>query len=239
MQSGGKEIQFFPWVFTCSESHATFCLWSFKTGLSCNTNGSRLAIINAPDAVVVLAPQLQQSLALLQAPTLELKALVEQECSKIPCWKKWRRKKSTCATSRNAIPMKWPTARSAERRKRWCLIPCRKKVRKHPWTISGGIRQTRATGPGMARSFFADQHSHPPDRRRGGKAPVHVRLARVGISFAQMLMDQPGRPTEGRAARHRGLIIATLTITATSSQRWTRWRRQPICRRKKSPTSSK
>ena len=28
---------------------------------------------------LVLAPQLQQSLALLQAPTLELKALVEQE----------------------------------------------------------------------------------------------------------------------------------------------------------------
>ena len=30
---------------------------------------------------LVLAPQLQQSLALLQAPTLELKALVEQEFS--------------------------------------------------------------------------------------------------------------------------------------------------------------
>src|SRR6185436_18218637 len=32
----------------------------------------------------VLAPQLQQSLALLQAPTLELKALVEQELSQNP-----------------------------------------------------------------------------------------------------------------------------------------------------------
>src|SRR5437773_1936036 len=32
----------------------------------------------------VLAPQLQQSLALLQAPTLELKALVEQEMSQNP-----------------------------------------------------------------------------------------------------------------------------------------------------------
>ena len=37
---------------------------------------------------LVLAPQLQQSLALLQAPTLELKALVERNCSKTPCWKK-------------------------------------------------------------------------------------------------------------------------------------------------------
>ncbi len=33
----------------------------------------------------VLAPQLQQSLALLQAPTLELKALVEQEVQQNPC----------------------------------------------------------------------------------------------------------------------------------------------------------
>jgi len=32
----------------------------------------------------VLAPQLQQSLALLQAPTLELKALVEQELEQNP-----------------------------------------------------------------------------------------------------------------------------------------------------------
>src|SRR5260221_10052331 len=32
----------------------------------------------------VLAPQLQQSLALLQAPTLELKALVEQELQQTP-----------------------------------------------------------------------------------------------------------------------------------------------------------
>ena len=32
----------------------------------------------------VLAPQLQQSLALLQAPTLELKALVEQEVQQNP-----------------------------------------------------------------------------------------------------------------------------------------------------------
>jgi RNA polymerase sigma-54 factor len=32
----------------------------------------------------VLAPQLQQSLALLQAPTLELKALVEQELQQNP-----------------------------------------------------------------------------------------------------------------------------------------------------------
>ena len=40
----------------------------------------------------VLAPQLQQSLALLQAPTLELKALVEQEVPN-PCWRKCRRRK--------------------------------------------------------------------------------------------------------------------------------------------------
>ena len=33
---------------------------------------------------MVLAPQLQQSLALLQAPTLELKALVEQELQQNP-----------------------------------------------------------------------------------------------------------------------------------------------------------
>src|SRR5580765_7181658 len=33
---------------------------------------------------LVLAPQLQQSLALLQAPTLELKALVEQELQQNP-----------------------------------------------------------------------------------------------------------------------------------------------------------
>src|SRR5271155_5230469 len=33
---------------------------------------------------LVLAPQLQQSLALLQAPTLELKALVEQEMQQNP-----------------------------------------------------------------------------------------------------------------------------------------------------------
>jgi RNA polymerase sigma-54 factor len=32
----------------------------------------------------VLAPQLQQSLALLQAPTLELKAMVEQELQQNP-----------------------------------------------------------------------------------------------------------------------------------------------------------
>src|SRR5512140_604401 len=32
----------------------------------------------------VLAPQLQQSLALLQAPTLELKALIEQELQQNP-----------------------------------------------------------------------------------------------------------------------------------------------------------
>src|SRR5512137_2911969 len=33
---------------------------------------------------LILAPQLQQSLALLQAPTLELKALVEQELQQNP-----------------------------------------------------------------------------------------------------------------------------------------------------------
>src|SRR5580693_3900679 len=33
---------------------------------------------------LVLAPQLQQSLALLQAPTLELKALIEQELQQNP-----------------------------------------------------------------------------------------------------------------------------------------------------------
>ena len=33
---------------------------------------------------LVLSPQMQQSLALLQAPTLELKALVEQEMSQNP-----------------------------------------------------------------------------------------------------------------------------------------------------------
>ena len=38
----------------------------------------------------VLAPQLQQSLALLQAPTLELKAMVEQELQRILCWRKRR-----------------------------------------------------------------------------------------------------------------------------------------------------
>ena len=33
---------------------------------------------------LVLSPQMQQSLALLQAPTLELKALVEQEMQQNP-----------------------------------------------------------------------------------------------------------------------------------------------------------
>ena len=158
---------------------------------------------------LVLAPQLQQSLALLQAPTLELKALVEQELQQNPVLEKWPPTETELQRpSRNARPMKWPKppdpAEPAEDVRR--SMPCRRKGgRSAGGRFSGGIRQARATRPGMARPFFADQHSHPPVRRGRGKAPVHVRFAGGG-HLLRPDADGPGARDrfERGATRHRG-----------------------------------
>jgi len=85
MQSAGEIIQFFLGFFTCSESRATFCLWLCKTGFILHLQMVQgLQLSTRLTQSLVLAPQLQQSLALLQAPTLELKALVEQELQQNP-----------------------------------------------------------------------------------------------------------------------------------------------------------
>ena len=60
---------------------------------------------------MVLAPQLQQSLALLQAPTLELKALVEQELQQNPVLEEVQ--ESFVGIGRRAIP---PNANGRARR---------------------------------------------------------------------------------------------------------------------------
>jgi hypothetical protein len=66
-----------------SEIHAKFaCVLAI--GLCLRADGFWITTFATLTQSLVLAPQLQQSLALLQAPTLELKALVEQELQQNP-----------------------------------------------------------------------------------------------------------------------------------------------------------
>ena len=68
---------------------------------------------------LVLAPQLQQSLALLQAPTLELKALVEQELQQNPVLEEVARAEMDCPRERE------PGIRSQPKRP---ILPNRRRM---------------------------------------------------------------------------------------------------------------
>src|SRR5882757_725720 len=60
------------------------CLWFRKFSLSFAGMAFGMQLSQRLSQSLVLAPQLQQSLALLQAPTLELKALVAAELEQNP-----------------------------------------------------------------------------------------------------------------------------------------------------------
>jgi RNA polymerase sigma-54 factor len=131
---------------------------------------------------LVLAPQLQQSLALLQAPTLELKALVEQELQQNPVLEEMApeeidlRDQSERDSDEVAEP---PDPAEPPEDLRADAVS-----EKEP---SGPVDDFQAEFDKLVQldqewrdHFSADEHSHPPDRRGGGKAPVHVRLAHGG-----------------------------------------------------------
>src|SRR5665213_2796446 len=73
-QRFGKQAKFMP-IFLVFRDHTIYVALQMVQGLQLSARLSQS---------MVLAPQLQQSLALLQAPTLELKALVEQELQQNP-----------------------------------------------------------------------------------------------------------------------------------------------------------
>ena len=116
---------------------------------------------------LVLAPQLQQSLALLQAPTLELKALVEQELQQNPVLEEvvrrsgmaeredQRRREGRAETADLSEPpadITFDSATGKDRRRAGGRFP-------------GRVRAPGPVGPGMARPFRPNQHPHAPRPR--------------------------------------------------------------------------
>jgi RNA polymerase sigma-54 factor len=78
------KIQFYFGKICWSGIHAKIGLLSSNFELCLGAMAFGLQLSQRLTQSLVLAPQLQQSLALLQAPTLELKALVEQELQQNP-----------------------------------------------------------------------------------------------------------------------------------------------------------
>src|SRR3974390_2994193 len=85
MQPAGKKIQFFVGFCDLQRKSCHFLLVVAQNRvILLRQMVQGLQLSTRLTQSLVLAPQLQQSLALLQAPTLELKALVEQELQQNP-----------------------------------------------------------------------------------------------------------------------------------------------------------
>ena len=141
---------------------------------------------------LVLAPQLQQSLALLQAPTLELKALVEQELQQNPVLEEMAAEELICVTSRNVIPMKWPHHPIPPSRRKTCgPMPSRKKRPKSRWTI---FRRNSTSSCNWTRNgAIIFRPTNIPIRQTAEeeeKRQFMFDSLAAGTSFTQMLMDQ-------------------------------------------------
>ena len=144
---------------------------------------------------LVLAPQLQQSLALLQAPTLELKALVEQELQQNPVLEEVEGseldlpEKPVDDRAIRATPWPRPIRPSAPMMCR--RMPTSTRPNLHRWMIFRRNLTSWCNGPGMARSFFPDERSpirqttEDEERRQ-----FMFDSLTAGTSFSQVLMDQ-------------------------------------------------
>ena len=73
-----------------------------------NRVGPGLQLTQRLTQTLILSPQMQQSLALLQAPTLELKALVEQELQQNPVLEEVAVEELISGTNRSGTRMKSP-----------------------------------------------------------------------------------------------------------------------------------
>jgi len=135
----------------------------------------------------VLAPQLQQSLALLQAPTLELKALVEQELEQnpvleeIPIEDMEQREKTDERNGDDGPP---ETPDPAEPPADVAFDPATERNNESPEPEPVDDFQAefeRLTQlDQMARSFCPNKSPHQAIRRGRGEAAVHVRFSRGG-----------------------------------------------------------
>ena len=97
MRPCGAKIQFFLSRKVGSEIRAKFACDLNELGYVPAQMGPGLQLSQRLTQSLVLAPQLQQSLALLQAPTLELKALVEQELQQNPVLEEVAEPETDCA----------------------------------------------------------------------------------------------------------------------------------------------
>src|SRR6202034_3258215 len=84
MQSPGGKIQNFLRVLGMKRKSCQILLRTGENRVILGPMGPGLQLSQRLSQSLVLSPQMQQSLALLQAPTMELKALVEQEMQQNP-----------------------------------------------------------------------------------------------------------------------------------------------------------
>ena len=142
---------------------------------------------------LVLAPQLQQSLALLQAPTLELKALVEQELQQNPVLEEASaaemelQEKDGRGRSRRCGQR--PTRRS--RRRIWTLIPPRRRPPASRWmtfrrSSSAWCSSTRNGAIILPRPI--SRSALPPEDEEKRQFMFDSLVA--GTSLQEMLLEQ-------------------------------------------------
>jgi RNA polymerase sigma-54 factor len=196
MQPAAGKIQFFRLnLKLIQRKSCQFRLVLGKSALSCADGFTDYNYRSGSRNHMVLAPQLQQSLALLQAPTLELKALVEQELQQNPVLEEVAeqeielpdRRSRTSATPATPPPQPDPAERAEDAPAdsdfdKTDAAPVRR--------FSGGIRQARATGPGMARPFFAVERPIRQSTEDEEKRQFMFDSLTAGTSLAQTLMDQ-------------------------------------------------
>ena len=161
----------------------------------------------------VLAPQLQQSLLILQAPLLELRNLVQQEMETNPVLEE-------LATD--------PTEETAEK-------PAEPERR-----IQGGVRSAGEAGRRMARLHGAVEQLQRAVRRRRRKAPILLRFDR-DPGDAAAASDGAAQPDRARCNDRKTaeLIIGNIDDNGFLQIPRKRCRSTPASRRKISRTCSR
>ena len=141
---------------------------------------------------LILAPQLQQSLALLQAPTLELKALVEQELQQNPVLEEVAAPEPDSPDQIAADDSDAPAAADpAESPEDTAFDAAQEKTPKRRWMIfrwslTGSCNSIRNGATIFRKRTFP--FANPPRTRNGGNS-CWTRLS-AGTSLAQALMEQ-------------------------------------------------
>ena len=199
MQPAGGKIQFFLCFYRMQRKSCQCSCVRAKSDYIGTQMVQGLQLSQRLSQSLVLSPQMQHSLALLQAPTLELKALVEHEMEQNPVLEEVAAPETELADKAKA---ERTTTRPPSRRLK--RLRASRRSRTRPWTIFRRSLNSWCNWTRNGATILRRPTSPSANPRGGGKAPVHVRFAHGGnVPGGSLDGAGPRNEFDGRTARDR------------------------------------